>query len=192
MQDQTFEPLGDSRQKQVDTRIISATNRNLQEMVRDGSFREDLFYRINLITIRMPALRERPDDIPLLVDHFVGLQRELNGIRAVEVSAEAIDYLQKLPYPGNIRELKNLVDRTILVSDKNVLTDRDFKAQYSEISSATAAFDSVHSLEEIEKNMIRKAAEQFGNNHTKIATALGLSRQALYRRLEKYGIRLPE
>lgn len=192
MQDQTFEPLGDSRQKQVDTRIISATNRNLQGMVRDGSFREDLFYRINLITIRMPALRERPDDIPLLVDHFVGLQRELNGIRAVEVSAEAIDYLQKLPYPGNIRELKNLVDRTILVSDKNVLTDRDFKAQYSEISSATAAFDSVHSLEEIEKNMIRKAAEQFGNNHTKIATALGLSRQALYRRLEKYGIRLPE
>ena len=192
LQDQTFEPLGDSRQKQVDTRIISATNRNLQEMVRDGSFREDLFYRINLITIRMPALRERPDDIPLLVDHFVGLQRELNGIRAVEVSAEAIDYLQKLPYPGNIRELKNLVDRTILVSDKNVLTDRDFKAQYSEISSATAAFDSVHSLEEIEKNMIRKAAEQFGNNHTKIATALGLSRQALYRRLEKYGIRLPE
>lgn len=127
LQDQTFEPLGDSRQKQVDTRIISATNRNLQEMVRDGSFREDLFYRINLITIRMPALRERPDDIPLLVDHFVGLQRELNGIRAVEVSAEAIDYLQKLPYPGNIRELKNLVDRTILVSDKNVLTDRDFK-----------------------------------------------------------------
>lgn len=118
LQDQTFEPLGDSRQKQVDTRIISATNRNLQEMVRDGSFREDLFYRINLITIRMPALRERPDDIPLLVDHFVGLQRELNGIRAVEVSAEAIDYLQKLPYPGNIRELKNLVDRTILVSDK--------------------------------------------------------------------------
>ena len=192
LQDQTFEPLGDSRQKQVDTRIISATNRNLQGMVRDGSFREDLFYRINLITIRMPALRERPDDIPLLVDHFVGLQRELNGIRAVEVSAEAIDYLQKLPYPGNIRELKNLVDRTILVSDKNVLTDRDFKAQYSEISSATAAFDSVHSLEEIEKNMIRKAAEQFGNNHTKIATALGLSRQALYRRLEKYGIRLPE
>ena len=76
-----------------------------------------------------------------MVDHFVGLQRELNGIRAVEVSAEAIDYLQKLPYPGNIRELKNLVDRTILVSDKNVLTDRDFKAQYSEISSATAAFD---------------------------------------------------
>ena len=192
LQDQTFEPLGDSRQKQVDTRIISATNRNLQGMVRDGSFREDLFYRINLITIRMPALRERPDDIPLLVDHFVGLQRELNGIRAVEVSAEAIDYLQKLPYPGNIRELKNLVDRTILVSDKNVLTDRDFKAQYSEISSATAAFDSVHSLEEIEKNMIRKAAEQFGKNHTKIATALGLSRQALYRRLEKYGIRLPE
>lgn len=192
LQDQTFEPLGESKPRQVDTRIICATNKNLPEMVAQGTFREDLFYRINLITIRMPALRERPDDIPLLVDHFVGLQRELNGIRAVEVSAEAIDYLQKLPYPGNIRELKNLVDRTILVSDKNVLTDRDFKAQYSEISSATAAFDSVHSLEEIEKNMIRKAAEQFGNNHTKIATALGLSRQALYRRLEKYGIRLPE
>lgn len=192
LQDQTFEPLGDSRSRQADTRIISATNRNLPEMVKEGSFREDLFYRINLITIRMPALRERIDDIPLLVVHFADLLRKQNGLDEIEISAEAIAFLQKLPYPGNIRELKNLVDRTILVSGKSVLSDEDFKAQYVEIPAPSSPQSPVRSLDEIERNMIRRAAELYGNNHSKIATALGLSRQALYRRLEKYGIRLPE
>lgn len=192
LQDQTFEPLGDSRSRQADTRIISATNRNLPEMVKEGSFREDLFYRINLITIRMPALRERIDDIPLLVVHFADLLRKQNGLDEIEISAEAIAFLQKLPYPGNIRELKNLVDRTILVSGKSVLSDEDFRAQYVEIPAPSSPQSPVRSLDEIERNMIRRAAELYGNNHSKIATALGLSRQALYRRLEKYGIRLPE
>lgn len=192
LQDQTFEPLGESRQKQVDTRIVSATNRNLPEMVKEGTFREDLFYRINLITIRMPALRERLEDIPLLVRHFADRQQKQNGLGEIEITPEAIEYLKKLPYPGNIRELKNLVERTILVSGKDRLTDQDFKAQYVETPTGNASFDSVHSLDEIEKNMIRRAIELYGNNHSKIATALGLSRQALYRRLEKYNIGLPE
>ncbi|MFV0537836.1 MAG: sigma-54-dependent transcriptional regulator, partial [Dysgonomonas sp.] len=133
LQDKTFESLGDSKQKQVDVRIISATNRNLAEMVAKGTFREDIFYRINLITIRVPALRERIDDIPLLVNHFVRKQVEQNRLSNIEVSAEAMNYLKKLPYPGNIRELKNLVDRVILVSGKNIITDSDFKEQYTEI-----------------------------------------------------------
>lgn len=193
LQDKTFESLGDSKQKQVDVRIISATNRNLAEMVAKGTFREDLFYRINLITIRVPALRERIDDIPLLVNHFVRKQVEQNRLSNIEVSAEAMNYLKKLPYPGNIRELKNLVDRVILVSGKNIITDSDFKEQYTEIPNINTNLpNSVYPLDELEKNMIIKAIELYGGNHSKVAMALGLTRQALYRRLEKYGISTDE
>lgn len=193
LQDQTFEVLGDSRPRQVDTRIISATNRNLTEMVTRGTFREDLFYRINLITIRVPALRERLDDLPLLVEYFARKQVKLNGLQPVEFAPDVYYFLRKLPYPGNIRELKNLVDRTILVSGKRLITDKDFKEQYIEIPLNTEVEqNAVQSLDRVERNMILKAIELYGGNHSKIATALGISRQTLYRRLEKYDIKLPE
>lgn len=193
LQDHTFESLGDSRPKQVDTRIICATNRNLPQMVQQGEFREDLFYRINLITVQMPALRERREDIPLLVEYFAKQQARQNGLEPVEISAEAMEYLSRLPYPGNVRELKNFVERTILVSQQPHLTEVDFKNQYVEIAAKTGVHDtSVHSLEEIEKQMILRALELYGGNLSKVATALGLSRQAVYRRLEKYAIRPPE
>ena len=193
LQDHTFESLGDSRPKQVDTRIICATNRNLPQMVQQGEFREDLFYRINLITVQMPALRERREDIPLLVEYFARQQARQNGLEPVEISAEAMEYLSRLPYPGNVRELKNFVERTILVSQQPHWTEVDFKNQYVEIAAKTGVHDtSVHSLEEIEKQMILRALELYGGNLSKVATALGLSRQAVYRRLEKYAIRPPE
>lgn len=193
LQDHTFESLGDSRPKQVDTRIICATNRNLPQMVQQGEFREDLFYRINLITVQMPALRERREDIPLLVEYFARQQARQNGLEPVEISAEAMEYLSRLPYPGNVRELKNFVERTILVSQQPHLTEVDFKNQYVEIAAKTGVHDtSVHSLEEIEKQMILRALELYGGNLSKVATAPGLSRQAVYRRLEKYAIRPPE
>lgn len=193
LQDHTFESLGDSRPKQVDTRIICATNRNLPQMVQQGEFREDLFYRINLITVQMPALRERREDIPLLVEYFARQQARQNGLEPVEISAEAMEYLSRLPYPGNVRELKNFVERTILVSQQPHLTEVDFKNQYVKIAVKTGGHDtSVHSLEEIEKQMILRALELYGGNLSKVATALGLSRQAVYRRLEKYAIRPPE
>ena len=193
LQDHTFESLGDSRPKQVDTRIICATNRNLPQMVQQGEFREDLFYRINLITVQMPALRERREDIPLLVEYFARQQARQNGLEPVEISAEAMEYLSRLPYPGNVRELKNFVERTILVSQQPHLTEVDFKNQYVEIAAKTGVHDtSVHSLEEIEKQMILRTLELYGGNLSKVATALGLSRQAVYRRLEKYAIRPPE
>jgi len=192
LQDQTFEPLGESKARQVDTRIISATNRTLPEMVVNGTFREDLFYRINLITIRVPSLRERIEDIPSLVHHFARKQTELNRLGEIEISSEAITYLKKLPYPGNIRELKNLVDRTILISGKKFITDADFKEQHIEIPVALdTSVHHVHSLETVERNMILRAISLYGGNHSKIAAALGLTRQTLYRRLEKYDIKLP-
>ena len=188
LQDQTFEALGDSKPRQTDTRVISATNKNLAEMVTKNTFREDLFYRINLITIRMPALCERIEDIPLLVDYFAKKQAAQNHLPAVKITSEAIEFLKKLPYPGNIRELKNLVDRTILVSAKEIITDKDFKEQYTELPVSMDNKNSILSLEHVEKDMILKAIRLYGNNHSKIAVALGLTRQTLYRRLEKYDI----
>ena len=188
LQDQTYEALGDSKPRQTDARVISATNKNLPEMVTKNTFREDLFYRINLITIRMPALRERIEDIPLLVDYFAKKQAGLNHLPEVVISSEAIEFLKKLPFHGNIRELKNLVDRTILVSAKNIITDKDFKEQYTELPFNMDNKSPVLSLELVEKDMILKAIKLYGNNHSKIAIALGLTRQALYRRLEKYCI----
>lgn len=193
LQDQTFEPLGESKPRQVDTRIICATNKNLPEMVAQGVFREDLFYRINLITIQMPALRERAEDIPLLVDYFARKQAEQNNLPSAKISQEAFGFLKKLPFHGNIRELKNLVERTILISGKEIITDVDFKKQYIEVPAGQpTGGNAILSLDMVEKNMIQKAVELYGCNHSKIATALGLSRQTLYRRLEKYDIKLPE
>ena len=128
LQDQTFEVLGDSRPRKTDIRVVSATNADLRKMVSERTFREDLFYRINLITVKLPSLRERREDIPLLARHFADRQAELNGLPRTEFSADALNFLSRLPYPGNIRELKNLVERTILVSGKSTLDASDFDA----------------------------------------------------------------
>ena len=189
LQEQTFEVLGDSRPRKVDIRVVSATNADLGQMVHEHTFREDLFYRINLITVHLPALRERREDIPLLVRHFADLQCRQNGLPKVDFTPEAMKYLQSLPYPGNIRELKNLVERTILVSAKETLDAEDFKAQYSQPTGATTT-QSLNglTLDELERQRILQALEQYGNNLSQVATALGLSRPALYRRLEKHNI----
>lgn len=186
LQEQTFEPLGDSKPKKVDIRVVSATNANLQQMVQDKTFREDLFYRINLITIHLPALRERKEDIPLLSAHFAQKQCEANGLPIVTISKEANDYLSSLPYPGNIRELKNLVDRTILVSTNNPLQVSDFQQQYQGNYSLQNADADGLTLDEMEYIAIKKAYEKYHGNVSQMASALGLSRQALYRRMEKY------
>ena len=191
LQEQTFEVLGDSRPRKVDIRVVSATNADLRQMVQEHTFREDLFYRINLITVHLPALRERREDIPLLVRHFADKQCESNGLPKVEFTSEAMDYLSRLPYPGNIRELKNLVERTLLVSGKEVLTADDFKSQYQHPieQKATTNLQGM-TLEEIEKQTILQALEKYNHNMSQVAVALGISRAALYRRLEKYNINI--
>ena len=189
LQEQTFEVLGDSRPRKVDIRVVCATNADLQKMVQEHTFREDLFYRINLITVHLPALRERREDIPLLVRHFADLQSQTNGLPKVDFTPDAMKYLQGLPYPGNIRELKNLVERTILVSAKETLDAEDFKAQYIR-PTETSSSQNLNglTLDELERQRILQALEQYENNLSQVATALGLSRPALYRRLEKHNI----
>ena len=115
LQDQTYEVLGDSQTRHTDVRVVCATNADLKQMVEEHTFREDLFYRINLINIHLPPLRERPEDIPLLVEHFLRKASAASNLPPVKASKDAIAYLQMLPFPGNIRELKNLVERALLM-----------------------------------------------------------------------------
>ena len=191
LQDQTFEVLGDSRPRKTDIRVVSATNADLRKMVNERTFREDLFYRINLITVKLPALRERREDIPLLVRHFADRQAETNGLPRTEFSADAMQFLSRLPYPGNIRELKNLVERTILVSGKPTLDASDFDAQYIRHNDQKAAESTSFigmTLDEIERQTILQALERHKGTLSQVAMALGISRAALYRRLEKHNI----
>lgn len=197
LQDQTFEVLGDSRPRKVNVRVVSATNADLCRMVREKTFREDLFYRINLITLHLPPLRERREDIPLLVRHFIARQCECNALPLVDVSPEALTFLKTLPYPGNIRELKNLVERTLLVSGHEVLTEEDFRSNVVlqtddaplSASSASSVPGMTLTLEEMERQTIVQTLDKYAGNISLVAAALGISRGALYRRMEKYGIK---
>lgn len=194
LQEQTFEMLGDSRPRKVDVRVVSATNVDLAQMVREHTFREDLFWRINLINIHLPALRERREDIPLLAMHFATQMARQNNLGDVEFSADAMQLLTRLPYPGNIRELKNLVERTMLISGKSILTAEDFEAQHKNNANMTKSDKEFNTagmtLEEIEVHTIRQALEKYDGNLTLAATSLGISRPALYRRMEKHGIKI--
>lgn len=192
LQDRTYEVLGDSKTRSVNVRVICATNRNLEEMVAEGKFREDLYYRINLITVRLPALRERPGDIPLLVNYFIQNLRELYQRPELEASTEALRWLQTQPFTGNIRELKNVVERAVLLSGGNRLELADFEAQLQNGKGIKKLIRPselpLMPLEDMEKAMIIRAIELHKENMSKVAKALGLSRGALYRRLEKYNI----
>ena len=186
LQVHTFEVLGDSRPKRVDIRVVCATNADLQTMVAERTFREDLFYRINLITLRVPALRDRRDDIPLLVRHFIRNSAAANGLGIPEISAEAMEYLIRLPYSGNIRQLKNMVERAVLISGDKLEKDV-FSSQPGVEDTGTGIV--AGRLVETEKSVIEKALEQSEGNMTQAARILGITRQTLYRRMEKYGLK---
>jgi len=192
LQDRTYEVLGSSRTKTVDVRVVCATNRNLEEMVERGTFREDLLYRINLITIKLPPLRERISDIEKLVHFFISNLKTIYNRPQLEVSKEALKWLQGLSLPGNIRQLKNLVERSVLISKKDKLEVEDFKAQVPQSPSKKGNLQLPEvgsiSLDELENQMIRRAMAFHRNKISKAAQALGITRSSLYRRLEKYNI----
>lgn len=182
LQEHTFEPLGSSRSVRSDFRTVSATNADLTAMVEARTFREDLFYRINLITVKLPALRERREDIPLLARHFAG---------ATEFSPEAMELLSRLPYPGNIRELKNLVERLSIIyggDGRRVEAGDVSAATGSEAQRPRLSDDAAMSLEATERAAIERAMATAGGNLTRAAEILGITRQSLYRRLQKYGL----
>ena len=192
LQDRTYEVLGDSRPRQLDIRVVAATNKRLAELVAQGRFREDLYYRLNLITLHLPALRERPTDIPALARHFVQQLQATYQRPGLRLGPAAAHWLQAQPLPGNIRELKNLVERTVLTTPHDELTPADFQAQPAPLAAAApeAALPApgTMTLEALEEQMIRQSISHYHGNLSQVARALGLSRGALYRRLEKFGI----
>jgi two-component system, NtrC family, response regulator len=191
LQDRTFEVLGSSQRREVDVRVVSATNRALPDMVARGEFREDLLYRINLITVHLPPLRERPDDIPLLASRFLQAAAAAYRREAVVLTPAAARWLQAQPWPGNVRQLQQAVERAVLVDTRDRLDVESF----TELAAAPGreAADSLPdvgamTIDEIERAMILKSLRHHGGNISKVAESLGLSRPALYRRFEKYEI----
>ena len=204
LQDQTYEVLGDSHTRRTDVRVVCATNADLRQMVEEHTFREDLFYRINLINLHLPPLRERREDIPLLVNHFVQAACATNRIQPVSVSADAIAFLQTLPFPGNIRELKNLVERAVLMHESplsasplgenlkegDMLTVADFQNKVltsNEVLPQRGSGEGA-SLSTLERNAIAASIAKHYGNLTLVAKELGISRGALYRKIEKHGL----
>ena len=192
LQDRTFEVLGSSQKRTADVRVVSATNRNLAEMVGRGEFREDLLYRINLIALTLPALRDRRDDIPILAARFIQTVSQVYRRDGLRLSDDAIRWLRQQPWPGNVRQLRQSIERTVLISEDAVLTAADFRrtADMEPGDSGREVLPPVGSMtmDEIEKAMIVKSMKHHGGNVSKVAEALGLSRAALYRRFEKYEI----
>jgi two-component system NtrC family response regulator len=191
LQDRTFEVLGSSRAKSVDVRVIAATNRPLHEMVQRGEFREDLLYRLNLINIHLPPLRDRRSNIPRLANHFLRMANEAYRTEVESISTRAMDWLRSQTWPGNIRQLRQVIDRAVLIRGGRELDVDDFfavrdaSAQRGEVDLPEAG---TITLDELEKRMIEKCMKHYDGNVSRVAEALGVSRAALYRRMEKYGI----
>ena len=189
LQDQTYEVLGDSQTRRTDVRVVCATNADLRAMVEEHTFREDLFYRINLINLHLPPLRERREDIPLLVNHFIQLACEANHLPLVTVSTDAIGYLQTLPFSGNIRELKNLVERALLMKNPDA-SRLEVEAFSSNVISreGTDFSGDMQSLSSLERTAIAACIAKHSGNLSLVAKELGISRGALYRKIEKHGL----
>ena len=185
IQNRVITPVGGSKETSVDIRLITATNMNLYDMVREGSFRQDLLYRINTVEITLPALRDRPQDIPLLIEFYADLYCKKYKLGHKTVSDKTMAQLLAYDWPGNIRELQHLVERSVILSDGEQLQFQLMPSQ--ETQSGTAQFDT-YNLADIEQMTIERAIADFKGNISHAAKALGITRASLYRKMEKYGV----
>lgn len=179
--------LGSNKPREVDIRLLCATNMPIYDMVARNEFRQDLLYRLNTVEINLPALRERREDIPLLVDYFMKMFSRKYQKTITGVSAPALKKLEKYQWPGNIRELRHTLERAIILADSSMLQPTDFLFPESEKEIEGVVFDN-YNLEDVEKTVIRKALKKHGGNISHAAKELGLTRTSLYRRMEKYGL----
>jgi DNA-binding NtrC family response regulator len=190
LEERQIERVGGDAPVDVDTRLIAATNRDLKGMVDEGDFREDLFYRLYVVVITLPPLRERQDDILLLLNHYLAVFNEENAKQIGGFSPAAYEMLAGYEWPGNIRELRNLVERMVVLARGSVLDVKDIPAQIREKVSGggEVKVDSDLTVDEMEKRMIVQALEKTGGNRTKAAEKLGISRRTLHRKLNEYGL----
>lgn len=194
LQEREFEPLGSTRTVRVDIRIITASNRILKDEVKKGTFREDLFYRLNVVPIQLPPLRERKEDIPLLIEHFLKIYNEKNGRRLQGFHPRALDALMRYFWPGNIRELENVVERAVILTADDYVP---FSELPETIRGATGdpVFVEIRegiqpgiTIREMEKELIIKTLEDNEGNRTRTSRVLGITRRTLQLKLKEYGI----
>lgn len=190
LEEKAFKRVGGTADVRVDVRIIAATNRNLEEAVAKGTFREDLYYRLNVLQLRMPPLREHPSDIPLLAAYFVDqFNREFRK-RVRGIAPDALEILQQHPWPGNVRELRNAIERAMLLADGDLLTAEQLGMlrRRPALSQGVELPPGGVNLEELERDLVVQALERTGWNQTKAAALLGLNRDQIRYRIEKFGL----
>ncbi len=182
LQEREITRVGGNQVISVDFRCVAATNKNLEKLIEEGTFRPDLFYRLNVFHIELPPLRERREDIPVLVDHFLRKFSQAMNKRITRVSPAAMTQLQEQPWPGNVRELENAVERAMVVSQEPELREQDFSFKAAGPASGTGK-----RLDEMERAHILQVLEQCGENQSRAAEALGIDRVTLHHKLKKYG-----
>jgi DNA-binding NtrC family response regulator len=191
LENYTVCPIGSNADVQVDVRVVAATSRDLQELVAKGQFREDLYYRLNVVLIRLPALRDRPEDIPLLAEVFVRESAEACGRAATSIDPRLMQFFMKHPWPGNVRQLRNLIFSMVVMAEGNVLTLNDLPAEYRDGAPAPAPASpsvAMQDLEAIERTHILATLEAHGGNRTHAAAALKISVRTLQRKLKAWGL----
>ncbi len=191
LQEKSFEPLGSNKRISVDVRIICATNRDLKTLVEEGNFRKDLYYRINVIKIELPPLRERKEDIPLLVENFISHFNKLFNKQIKGISPEALSLLMGYNWPGNIRELENVIERASILCFEDVIEIKHLPEDIV-LSSPYEIVDIKSAKKEMEKEIIISALKQNNFDPLKTANALGIHKTTLYRKLRKFNIPLPK
>ena len=196
LQEGTFLPVGSTTPKKVNVRVIAATNRNLKEMMAKGEFREDLYYRINVINVSLPPLRDRKDDIPLLVEHFLEARCAESGIPTKRISNKALEKMLDYNWPGNVRELQNEIERLVVLSgDTKTVTPDILNQRILDHGQSSSSLQGVRTngtlkeaLEELESYMIKEGLKRCNFNKSKLAKELGISRAGLIMKVEKYGL----
>ena len=190
LESKTIERLGSSKTLKLDVRLVCATNRNLLQMVQDGEFREDLFYRLNVVSIELPPLRQRGDDLTLLLKHFLSQYSEENGFESPVLSGETLNILQTYGWPGNIRELRNFCENLVVLNRGKEITPYDLDPRFSlpssEADSSEKLCKPTLSVEENEKKLLRNALLEAQGNRTKAAKLMGISRRTLHRKLDRW------
>jgi DNA-binding NtrC family response regulator len=185
-----LQPVGSSRTRRVQVRVVSATNVDLGKAVGAGTFREDLLYRLNTVEVHLPPLRERPEDIPLLATHFLGVQGKRYGRPELRFDSAALEALLAYAWPGNVRELEHAVERAVLMATGDTVRAEDLLLRRAASREGSASRLEEMTLEEVERHLIQRALARHQGNVSDAAKALGLSRSALYRRLQHFDIKV--
>ena len=194
IQEKEVTPLGSNRPVKVDVRIIAASNRNLEEEVRKGTFRDDLYYRLSVIPIHLPPLRERREDIPLLIEHFIATFSNEYNVEPKQLAPDALEKLVSYPWPGNIRELQNVIERVFALSQTTEITRADLPTSvggFEEHPLNFTGLSELPTLEVMEKSLIAAALQKSHGNKNEAARILSIDRQRLYRKIEKYELESP-